>query len=325
MVVTNPDTATTSLTSAFSIEQGRAPDVSAFLVGPSATRLGISRYFLTYNNRGNINSPAVDLRVTLPKGLLSAAAFPVSPSGAPAHLVDNGDSENIQLYLRDVPANSSGLLPLQLRSLNANNGYEIGVTSTISRPLQTIVDNIGPLDPTAKITGDFTENTAQSFKVNVHVNRAAGNFDIPTQMSQGATGTIREPSITITEKAGLLTIKYEATVSSSEGTSSTTNVNSSRVERDGPSEASGPDRSAAVPLTVLLQTPGRVKPDGSAEPNYISPLSVVARIKNPNTTAKERALLNDFLLHSGAIHTSDSGTGTDPKKVILRAIGPSLS
>ena len=80
LVVTNPDSTSTRLSGAFTIEVGRAPQVSVDIVGPSVVRLGrVQQYSIVYTNRGNVDAENVPIWLSVPAGVTVKPKFPVAP------------------------------------------------------------------------------------------------------------------------------------------------------------------------------------------------------------------------------------------------------
>lgn len=130
VVVTNPDTTTTTLNAGFTVEQGGAPQISVEIIGRDKIRIGTQQtFYLAITNSGNIDAVGVPIWVQVPSNVNLSIDFSltdaanaltgVAKSNAQANAtipyqvtIDN--STIAGFYKPYAPAGSSAVLPITL-------------------------------------------------------------------------------------------------------------------------------------------------------------------------------------------------------------------
>lgn len=132
VVVMNPDGTSKTMAGAFTIEEGRAPELWVDILGRPFFRTGRrvpGKYFVLFGNRGNVDALGVPLSLSIPSFFTFALHFQIAPppsqagqvrsdwSGVPIDVLpdaQNGGVTNIPLLLPVVPAGFTGVLELTL-------------------------------------------------------------------------------------------------------------------------------------------------------------------------------------------------------------------
>lgn len=146
LVVSNPDATSTTLTGAFTIEQGGAPQIWVDVVGPPRMRLGREgTFYITFGNTGNVDAVGVPIWIEVPNGLsldLGFSLVPVPGASATSSLtlqtllaasatnsipfqvsVSNGTVAGLLLPV--VPAGSSLTIPVVLAASSALAPFQV--------------------------------------------------------------------------------------------------------------------------------------------------------------------------------------------------------
>jgi len=113
VVVTNPDGTSNTLSEAFTVEQGGAPQTWVQVLGPARIRIvREGTFYIVYGNRGNVDALGVHLTLAFPSTLASGLGF-----GNEVGLVTSatvGPTTFVTVNLGRVAAGSSGQLPVFL-------------------------------------------------------------------------------------------------------------------------------------------------------------------------------------------------------------------
>ncbi len=119
LVVTNPDGSTVSLPNGFTVEEGRAPELWAEIIGSNQIRLGREQqYWLAYGNSGNLDVQGADIFLGIPAG----TDYRLNNDPGP----QNSTQETFVQFLDTfVPVNSTKIVPLAVRT--AQSSFSLGV------------------------------------------------------------------------------------------------------------------------------------------------------------------------------------------------------
>jgi hypothetical protein len=149
LMVTNPDGTSATLPQAFTIEEGREPQLWVDVVGPSVIRIGrATRFFILFGNRGNVDALAVPLELGISANVGFNLRFPIAPpppqagqvptdwSGVPINTAPAEPSglTSVPLLLPVVPAGSTGVLWFTLTAPPEVLWQTYQVRSGIGRP-----------------------------------------------------------------------------------------------------------------------------------------------------------------------------------------------
>jgi hypothetical protein len=148
VVVTNPDGTSATLPQAFTIEEGREPQLWVDVVGPQLIRLGRpARFYIVFGNRGNVDALAVPLELGVSANVTFDLRSPIAPpppqagqvptdwSGVPIGSVPDEVSglTFIPLLLPVVPAGSTGMLWFTVTALPETERQTFHILSGIGR------------------------------------------------------------------------------------------------------------------------------------------------------------------------------------------------
>jgi len=129
VVVTNPGGASVTLTGAFTIESGGAPQLWADVVGPREIRVGRpARFTVLFGNRGNVDAEAPSLLISLPASIAIGLRFPVVPPPPHPQQVPNDWSESPVTVVIDDQA----YVPLIVPVVPA--GFTMALDVTVTAP-----------------------------------------------------------------------------------------------------------------------------------------------------------------------------------------------
>jgi hypothetical protein len=113
VVLTNPDNTTFTLTGAFTVEQGGAPQISVNIIGRNQIRIGTAQtFYIEVRNQGNVDSSSGSVWVGLP----SSATTAFQSSQLPAAGFSSGGTGFVVYGVPPVPAGGSVVLPLLIKA-----------------------------------------------------------------------------------------------------------------------------------------------------------------------------------------------------------------
>lgn len=155
--VTNPGGPPIILADAFTIEEGRKPELWADIVSPSVIRAGRpARLLLLYGNRGNVDAHGAPLVIGVPRTMTFTPRFPLTPppflpgqatidwSRVPATMGEPQlpDLQVVSLFLPVAPAGFVGTLEFSLTPPLSALGKSVEIGFGIGAPYFQ-----SPLDP----------------------------------------------------------------------------------------------------------------------------------------------------------------------------------
>ncbi len=160
VVATSPDGASTTLSGAFTIEEGGRAEPWVDLMGRTIIRTGREfRYVITYGNRGNVDAEGVPLWISIPKGLAWELGFNITPpplvpgqepidwSQIPINI--ETETENlIPVLIPVIPPGFTGTLEIKLEAPVVG---DFTLRAWVDRPMLGLLSN-----PEASVVGDFT-------------------------------------------------------------------------------------------------------------------------------------------------------------------------
>jgi hypothetical protein len=113
LVVTNPDGSSASLTNAFTVQSGGAPQLWANLIGRPVIRIGFTQtFYAAYGNYGTIDVVGAQLTITVPSSLAPSLVF--GNANGVTTTVPQGANTLIAIDVGRVPAGSSTVIPISL-------------------------------------------------------------------------------------------------------------------------------------------------------------------------------------------------------------------
>lgn len=136
LAAVNPDGASATLLGAFTIEQGRAPEIWLDVIGPSRVRPGQTQTVaVIYTNRGNTDAEEVPVWIRLPKGTAWKARFEVAAPPLPQDQVpadwtqvpihtETQQDILIPILVPIIPPGWVGVLPIDV-VLPAGSQFEV--------------------------------------------------------------------------------------------------------------------------------------------------------------------------------------------------------
>jgi hypothetical protein len=238
-----------------------------------------------------------------------------------------GNSPGILRVQGDYTQNSDGLLGIEIGGTNSGTGYDqlqVSGTATIAGSLQV------------RLMNGFTPTVGQTYRI-VNAGSFSGGFSSITQPSQAG--------ISVSNDAGGVTVTITSVVAGAPVISSPTTVAATQGQAFSYqiTATNNPTSFGAMNLPdglTVNQTNGLISGTPTKAGNYIAPMAannaagsgqadLVIGVSPPavpkpsqllNISTRMRVLTGDNVLIGGFIIT-----GTEPKKVILRGIGPSLN
>lgn len=123
VVVTNPDSTTSTITGGFTVEQGGTPQISVSIVGRSQIRIGTPQtYYIVAGNAGNVDAPTSRVWIMFPTSVAwTAPDLLPSVAGATAGYA-------FVAFDASLNAGSSVAVPIMLTaSGNVEQGFQIEV------------------------------------------------------------------------------------------------------------------------------------------------------------------------------------------------------
>jgi hypothetical protein len=129
VVVTNPDSTTTTLTGGFTVEQGGAPQLWVQIMGRNVYRSGGSQqtFYITYGNRGTLDSGPATVSVSLPKSI----AYTLGSANTSNQIISTGNTSTqamISVALRSVATGSVITLPITLLTPPGQSAFTINAS-----------------------------------------------------------------------------------------------------------------------------------------------------------------------------------------------------
>lgn len=217
------DTAT--LAQAFTVSAATEPDVWADILGRGTLVVRGGRdqtFFLMFGNRGNVDAPPTELRVTIPRQLRVTfvepyqGSRPVVTLDLPATTGGTGES-TIHLYVPSIPASSSQTVAFGILTIEADPGefgQEVHVTvwALSSDALAEVVDT--PLNPNATLTTSIIDDTPEHLEWVLHYSDGVLSGDIHYEIAFSEAAFESSPVFTKTETPGELRYDFTGAVAS---------------------------------------------------------------------------------------------------------------
>jgi hypothetical protein len=236
VIVTNPDSATATLTDAFTIGEARPSQVWVDVIGRFTMRSGLEQtFYIAYGNNGDVDAAPSLIQIIIPPGL-SVAQPPLLPNGNEPSFIHQEDGGMImQFFVAKIPPGSAVYHQMRLKTKPdlAHLDVELEASIYSSESFQAEIDV--KVDPTVTLTPTIIDNTANHAQVNVRVASATvtADYSFEFTISEGdSTGVINEPQVTIIETE--TEIEYIVTVNvprTSSGTGSA-NIRGEVPDRD---------------------------------------------------------------------------------------------
>jgi streptogramin lyase len=130
VVVVNPDKTSVVLAGAFTVEQGGTSQLWTAIVGKNLIRFGRQQgFFLSYGNRGNIDSRPALIWFTVP----SSVAVDLSLANSSSQLASttlSGNTAIMSIRIAPIPAGSAISFPINLTASGAQTPFTITVSLT---------------------------------------------------------------------------------------------------------------------------------------------------------------------------------------------------
>jgi hypothetical protein len=137
IIVTNPDGTTATLAGAFTVEQGGAPQLWVDIVGRNQIRIGSNQtYYITYGNRGNVDSAPSVLSVVVPISI----AFNVDPSQPLIGTLTSGSNNASAFALGSVPVGGVEAIPISLNTTSATNAMPTTTSFQLGAFMNLVMD-----------------------------------------------------------------------------------------------------------------------------------------------------------------------------------------
>jgi hypothetical protein len=152
VVVMNPDDTSVTQTEAFTIEDTRAPQLWADVIGPTRVRVGRpTRVLLLFGNRGNVDAVGTPLLLGIPRSIDFGLPFSITPPPPHAEQVptnwdaaafnsispEHPDFTTIPLFLPVVPAGFTGALEFTITAPIETDGQNFQLLFGVKPPYFT--------------------------------------------------------------------------------------------------------------------------------------------------------------------------------------------